>query len=469
MDRLPGVLLVEDTATLARVYAEYLRQEPIRLTSVATGAEALERLRADRPTCVLLDLKLPDMDGFDILRIIRQEQLAHAVIVITAHGSVNIAVEAMQAGATDFLVKPFTAERLVVTVRNAVEQASLRTIVAAYRDTYDRREYCGFVGSSLPMQAVYRILESAAASKATVFVTGESGTGKELTAEAVHVRSPRRDGPFIAINCGAIPGELMESEIFGHVRGAFTGALANRDGAATRADGGTLFLDEICEMPLPLQTKLLRFIQTGRFQKVGGGVDESVDVRFVCATNRDPWEEVVAGRFREDLYYRLHVIPVHLPPLRERGDDVLEIARHVLQRISGEEDKDFQDFSAKALSIMRAYDWPGNVRELENMLRSVVVLHEGNVIDSGMLPPRITGGGNRAVQYPAAEMVDVPVQPPAQARSPQEIQPLRVTERRVIEHAIEVCNGNIPQAAKALDVSPSTLYRKLAAWEKDGD
>ena len=456
-DRAPDVLLVEDTPSLARIYAEYLRNEPIRLHSAETGAEALAFLREKRPICVLLDIKLPDMDGIDILRIIRQERLSSSVVIITAHGSVNIAVEAMQAGATDFLVKPFSAERLTVTLRNALEQASLRTIVETYRDTYDQREYCGFIGSSLPLQAVYRILESAASSKATVFVTGESGTGKELAAEAIHSRSPRRGQPFVAINCGAIPGELMESEIFGHIRGAFTGAVANRDGAATRANGGTLFLDEICEMPLPLQTKLLRFIQTGRFQKVGGGEDESVDVRFVCATNRDPWKEVEAGRFREDLYYRLHVIPVHLPPLRDRGDDVIDIARQVLLRIAAEEGKAFRKFTDDALDLLRTGPWSGNVRELENVLRGAVVLHEGEEINAAMLPVRRgvgihreTSGAERAAAMP----------PP-----PIKVEPLRVAERRLVEAALAEFDGNIPKAARALEISPSTLYRKLAAWE----
>ena len=289
-----------------------------------------------------------------------------------------------------------------------------------------------------------------------MFVTGESGTGKELAAEAIHSRSPRRGQPFVAINCGAIPGELMESEIFGHIRGAFTGAVANRDGAATRANGGTLFLDEICEMPLPLQTKLLRFIQTGRFQKVCGGEDESVDVRFVCATNRDPWQEVEAGRFREDLYYRLHVIPVHLPPLRDRGDDVIDIARQVLLRIAAEEGKAFRNFTDDALDLLRAGPWSGNVRELENVLRGAVVLHEGEEINAAMLPVR----RGTAPYREAAEMEWPAVMPP-----PVKIEPLRVAERRLVEAALAEFDGNIPKAARALEISPSTLYRKLAAWD----
>ncbi|MEQ8709570.1 MAG: sigma-54 dependent transcriptional regulator [Rhodospirillales bacterium] len=466
-DPRPDILLVEDTLSLARVYGEYLRDEPITLQTVATGAEALEAMRRLRPAAVLLDLKLPDMDGLDILRIIRQDDLADMVIVITAHGSVNVAVGAMQAGATDFIVKPFTADRLIVTLRNALEQASLRTIVATYRDTFDRREYCRFIGSSLPMQAVYRIIESAASSRATVFVTGESGTGKELAAEAVHSRSPRSTQALVAINCGAIPGELMESEIFGHVKGAFTGAVSNRDGAATRADKGTLFLDEICEMPMPLQTKLLRFIQTGTFQRVGGGADETVDVRFICATNRDPWKEVLAGRFREDLYYRLHVIPVLLPPLRDRDSDVLDIADHVLARVCKEEGKSFTGFDDDARLALQQYDWPGNVRELENTLRNVVVLNDDQQVSLAMLPERIataTQADPDRRQTLTRRATDNSHRVAAPA--PQPVEPLHIVERRAIEAAISQMGGNIPKAAEALDVSPSTLYRKLAAWQE---
>ncbi|NBB82637.1 MAG: response regulator, partial [Alphaproteobacteria bacterium] len=371
------ILLVEDTPSLARIYVEYLKKPGFAVETADTGAAALAVIDARMPRVVLLDLQLPDMNGMDILRRIREQELPVAVIVITAHGSVNVAVEAMRAGAYDFLVKPFTAERLVVTVRNTLERTRLERIVETYRDDLARDRFHGFIGASLGMQAVYRIIDSAASSKATVFITGESGTGKEVCAEAIHRSSPRSGGPFVALNCGAIPGELMESEMFGHVKGAFTGAVADREGAATRADGGTLFLDEICELPLDLQTKLLRFIQTGTVQKVGGTTPERVDIRIVCATNRDPLREVEAGRFREDLYYRLHVIPVHVPPLRERGADVLQIAEHFLTDYAAEEGRRFERFADDASARLAAYHWPGNVRQLQNVVRNIVVLHDG--------------------------------------------------------------------------------------------
>jgi two-component system repressor protein LuxO len=361
----------------------------------------------------------------------------------------------MRAGAADFLLKPFPAERLTVTVANAVERALLRREVQALSAAQGRAAFCGFIGASAPMQAVYRILETAAPSRATVFITGESGTGKELAAEAVHRLSPRRDRPFVAINCAALPKDLIESEIFGHVRGAFTGAVADRIGAAQAADGGTLFLDELGEMELGLQAKLLRFVQTGSFQPVGAAAARRTDVRFVCATNRDPLAEVREGRFREDLYYRLHVVPVPLPPLRERGEDVLAIARHFLARFAEEEGKGFVRFAPDAEAALRAHRWPGNVRELENAVRTAVVLHEGEAVTAAMLP--------LALQAPPPPAARAP-QPAAAPDPARRIRPLSVVEREAIEEAVALCGGNIPKAAAFLGISPSTLYRKRAAW-----
>ena len=322
-----NVLLVEDSMSLATVYMQYLTKQPCNITHVMSGQEALDLIDKQTPNAVLLDLELPDMNGREILAHIQEQAIPTAVIIITSHGSVDIAVEVMRAGAVDFIEKPCTAERINVTLENALRRQNLEEFVELHR----RDHYHGFVGASLPMQTVYHIIDSAATSKATVFITGESGTGKEVCAQAVHDASPRHDKPFVALNCAAIPRDLMESEIFGHARGAFTGAVSAREGAAAKAHGGSLFLDEICEMDMDLQSKLLRFIQTSTFQKVGSNTLQSVDIRFVCATNRDPMEEVRAGRFREDLYYRLHVIPIDLPPLRQREDDVILIAYHLLE------------------------------------------------------------------------------------------------------------------------------------------
>jgi two-component system repressor protein LuxO len=462
-----SILLVEDSASLAIVYQQYLSGESFDVRHVATGAEAVETLKAAAPDILLLDLRLPDMSGMDILRQLHDAGSTTSAIVITAHGSVDIAVDAMRFGVFDFLVKPFDAKRLLVTVRNCAEQRKLRAMVEVYHRNYDRDAYHGFLGRSLGMQTVYRIIDSAAPSKATVFITGESGTGKEVCAEAIHQQSPRRDRPFVALNCAAIPRELMESEIFGHTKGAFTGASAERRGAASEADGGTLFLDEICEMELDLQSKLLRFIQTGTFQRVGSGKVEKVDVRFICATNRDPLVEVEAGRFREDLFYRLHVIPVHLPPLRERDDDALLIARHLLAQFAREEGKDFVRYSGEAAAALGAYSWPGNVRELQNVVRNVVVLHNGAEVGVEMLPATLRARTPAKPERPPAQG---PRQEPTPSDTPpsRQVRPLWIVEKEAIEAAIEASDGNVPRAAALLEISASTIYRKLKTWSDSG-
>ena len=334
------VLIVEDSASLALGYAAQLEDAGHEVSLCETLAAARREIAAQFFDVILLDLQLPDGDGltlFDALPI----TAAPSVIVITADGSLSRAISAMRLGAYDFLVKPVAGSRLLSTVESAAEQSG--TAAPATEETQKPETsiaadgFHGFIGRSPAMRAVYRTIESVADSRATVFVTGESGTGKEVTAEAIHAASNRKSGPFVAINCGAIPENLLESELFGHVKGAFTGAVENRIGAAKAADGGTLFLDEICEMDLKLQVKLLRFLQTGMIQRVGSSAVEPVNVRIVCATNRDPEHEVVEGRFREDLYYRLNVIPIALPPLRERGEDIALIAKNLAQRIAKEE------------------------------------------------------------------------------------------------------------------------------------
>jgi len=324
-------------------------------------------------------------------------------------------------------------------------------------------ESCGtnfesFVGASPAMKAVYRAIENAARSKASVFVSGETGTGKELCTQAIHRRGPRRNKPLIALDCGAIPRDLMESEVFGHAKGAYTGATQARAGAARLAHGGTLFLDEICELAPALQAKLLRFLQTGSFRPLGSDRTESVDIRLVCATNRDPLAEIAAGRLREDLYYRIHVVPVHLPPLRERRADILPIARHFLATFARQEGADFESFSPAAEARLEAHHWPGNVRQLQNVVHSALVLHRGRRVTADMLSnqldspcparPRARGSGNAAPVNGA-------------------IRPLRAVERELIEAAIARCGGNVVEAAKLLKIDPSTIYRKRSGWIQD--
>ena len=453
--RIPRVLLVEDDPDLAWTYARFLRDQPVALEHAASGRAALARLEQAPPAIVLLDLGLPDMDGRRLLEHLVAQRPAPVILVITGLASIDVAVRALQAGAHDFLAKPIPAERLVVTVRNALERHRLSNLVEVYRRDFARDRFHGFVGGSLAMQAVYRIVESAARSTATVFITGESGTGKELCARAIHACSPRRDKPFIALNCSAIPRDLMESELFGHAKGAFTGAIGARAGAARLAHGGSLFLDEICELDRGLQAKLLRFVQFGSVQPVGGDQAVRVDVRLICATNRDPLREVEAGRCREDLYYRLHVVPIHLPPLREREDDILGLAYHFLESLGREEGKGFQSIAPMAEAVLASYAWPGNVRQLENVIRNIVVLHEGPVVQREMLPPPLDG---LAVSEQA---------PTARIRSADGrngIRPLWQAERAAIEEALERCGGNVAEAAALLQISPSTIYRKREAW-----
>ncbi|MBH9739608.1 quorum-sensing sigma-54 dependent transcriptional regulator LuxO [Vibrio navarrensis] len=446
------LLMVEDTASVAALYRSYLTPLGIDINIVGTGRDAIESLKHRIPDLILLDLRLPDMTGMDVLHAVKASHPDVPIIFMTAHGSIDTAVEAMRHGSQDFLIKPCEADRLRVTVNNAIRKTSKLKNEA---DSPANQNYQGFIGSSQKMQQVYRTIDSAASSKASIFITGESGTGKEVCAEAIHAASRRGDKPFIAINCAAIPKDLIESELFGHVKGAFTGAATDRQGAAELADGGTLFLDELCEMDLDLQTKLLRFIQTGTFQKVGSSKMKSVDVRFVCATNRDPWKEVQEGRFREDLYYRLYVIPLHLPPLRERGEDVIEIAYSLLGYMSHEEGKNFVRFSPQVIDRFNEYEWPGNVRQLQNVLRNIVVLNNGKEITLEMLPPPLNQPLARSENRLFKELEPVSV---------TDIYPLWMTEKMAIEQAIKACDGNIPRAAGYLDVSPSTIYRKLQTW-----
>jgi len=455
------ILLVEDSPSLAVVYRQYLEKQNHSVEMVDCGQGALDALERQIPKVILLDIQLPDINGLEVLKVIKERQLPSQVIIITAHGTVEIAVSAMQNGAFDFLTKPFDAARLNVTVNNALEHYKLTQIAETFQEEFARETFHDFIGSSIAMQRVYRIIESAAPSKATVFITGESGTGKELCASALHNQSPRKSKPFVAINCAAIPKDLIESEIFGHVKGAFSGAIKDRQGAAANANGGTLFLDEVCEMELELQTKLLRFIQTGTFQRVGSDQVHEVDIRFVCATNRDPLQEVKEGRFREDLYYRLHVIPIVLPPLREREDDILQIANAFLKQYSQDEQRNFNSFDANCHIRLLNYEWPGNIRQLQNIIRNVVVLNQGDTVTVEMLPPPLDEVVQNSLQSVSYSPVSSDLE---QEQEAKDIIPLWMVEKGAIDRAIAICDGNIPKAASMLEISASTIYRKKQSW-----
>lgn len=452
MSTRPLLLLVEDDELLARAYMAFLSRLPCpcETAHVASSGEALAFIEQRRPELLLLDLLLPDMHGIELMRVLNERGLACPTIVVTVENSAEVAVNAMQAGALDYLLKPLSPERLVTTVRNTLEGLNLKARLHDYEVALPDAGYEGFIGNAPVMRVLYRLIDNAAASDASVFITGESGTGKDVCAEAIHNRGRRADKPLIAINCAAIPRELMESELFGHQRGAFTGADRNREGAIALADGGTLFFDEVCELNLDLQAKLLRFVESRTYRPVGGGQERAADVRIICATNRDPLAEVHAGRFREDLYYRLYVIPITLPPLRDRHEDILLLARHFLDRFAREEGKDFTGFSDGAEVELLAYPWPGNVRQLQNVIRRVVVMQSGGAVDALMLPAT-----------PATESTPVPLGGASRAA---QIRPLWEQERAIIERAIALCGGNVIEAAARLGISDSTIYRKRARW-----
>ena len=450
------ILLIEDTPSLQMIYKAALTRANFAVESCGTAAEGMAAFHRLGSSVVLLDLMLPDRAGLEVMQELLTIAPQTCVIVITANGSINKAVEMMRAGAHEFLVKPFDDQRLIAAVENARRALHHRpkTTEDAVIDVLPP-----FIGHSPKMLRVYDKIRSVAGSMATVFITGESGTGKELCAEAVHQASARAAGPFVALNCGAIPVDLLESEVFGHLRGSFTGAISDKLGAAAAADGGTLFLDEICEMDLNLQTKLLRFLQTSTITPVGATKPRKINVRIICATNRNPLEEVRLGRFREDLYYRLHVVPIHLPPLRERDDDVNEIAEKLVVQMAREEGHEFSGLSPRVRELFRTLPWPGNVRQLINVLRNVVVLNTGPLVTPDMLPPDLLA------ERPAhAAPPDVAPNHPALGDLAGRT--LARIERIVIEDTLARHNGSVPKAARELDVSASTLYRKLDAWAK---
>ncbi|MEZ8285382.1 sigma-54-dependent Fis family transcriptional regulator [Vibrio splendidus] len=497
----PKVLLVEDSTSLAVLYKQYVKDEPYDIFHVETGAEAKTFIERHSPQLVILDLKLPDMPGEEVLDWISENEIPTAVVIATAHGSVNIAVDLIQRGAEDFLEKPIQADRLKTSVRLHLKRAKLENLVDDMQSKFDRDRFHNFIGSCLPMQAVYKIIDSVAPTTASVFINGESGTGKEVCAEAIHQESQRNSKPFVAINCGAIPRDLMESEIFGHVKGAFTGATTDRKGAAMQAHGGTLFLDELCEMELEMQKKLLRFLQTGTFTPLGGNREIKVDIRIICATNRDPLVEVEEGRFREDLYYRVHVVPIEMPTLRERGSDIVTLSNHFLKLYAKQDKKKFKSIDKETQNLLKRYAWPGNVRQLQNIIRNIVVLNNETSVTKDMLPPpinkvdvatpsksvtpiRVAAPQTAVVEAPEAKLP--PITPeeleqssvvpannnqitPVFTTSQGAIRPMWQIEREAIQHAINYCDGNVLNAAVLLELSPSTVYRKKQAWESEDE
>lgn len=451
----PPILLVEDTPSLQTLYEAVLGSAGYEVRTAADAETGLAAFRALRHRIVVLDLMLPDRDGLDLMQDMLALAPETAVIVITSDGSISRAVQAMRGGAHEFLVKPFEESRLLGAIENALAAAAPEGAAALRSPGGPTGE---FIGSSQPMREVYGMIRSVARSMATVFITGESGTGKELCARAVHGQSTRAGGPFVALDCGAIEPQLLDSEVFGHLSGSIAGAVSDKPGAAAAADGGTLFLDRICELDLNLQAKLLQFLQTATIQPIGAAMPRKVNTRIICATNRDPREAVRRREFREDLYYRLHVVPIHMPALHDRGKDIVEIAEAALARYSAEERRGFRSFDDEVKELFLRHPWPGNVRELLNVIRTIVVLNEGPRVTLGMLPADF----HRETEGVAEEVVRE--RQPRFALDGLIGRPLAEIERLIIEETIARHDGSVTKAARVLDVAASTIYRKLDVW-----
>ncbi|MBI2460430.1 MAG: sigma-54-dependent Fis family transcriptional regulator [Candidatus Rokubacteria bacterium] len=449
------ILVVDDEENMVHFLTKLLANEGYGVEGVRSGTEALERIKEMSYDLVLCDLRLPGADGIEVLKAVRETLPEAAVVVITAYGTIPSAIEAMRAGAYDYVTKPFRAHEILAVVDKALERIRLRREVQYLRRMVEQRfGFGGLVGKSKPMQEVYTQIEKVAAARGAVLIQGESGTGKELVAKAIHHASPRRSDPFVVIDCGAIPEPLQESELFGHVKGAFTGAIATKRGLFEEAHGGTLFLDEVAELAPSLQAKLLRALQDGEIRRVGDTRVIQVDVRVIAATNRDLDEEVRQGAFREDLYYRLTVFPIRLPPLRERREDIPLLVEHCLGRMAEEADGKPKRLSPDALRVLTSYSWPGNVRELEHVLERAALLSEEEVITERDLPPHLTAPQNElAVTLPE----DALGLPGTTARI------IREVERELIRRALARTANNRTEAARLLGISRRALLYKLKA------
>jgi two-component system, NtrC family, response regulator PilR len=408
--RAPRVLVVDDESSMRQWLQIALRKDGYEVFTAQNGREALDLLRhPDRRIDLLLsDIRMPDMSGVDVLREARTIDSDLVVFMMTAFASTDTAVEAMRLGATDYFTKPFNVDELRLKVRQQLEARRLKEEnVLLKRALNARYEFSNMIGRSGVMLEVFRMVETIARTTSTVLITGESGTGKDLVARAIHYNSLRREQPFVALNCGALPETLLESELFGHVRGAFTGADTNKKGLIEVAERGSIFLDEIGEMNATMQVKLLRVLQDRRFRRLGGTEESQADIRIIAATNQDLPRLVADGRFREDLYYRINVIPMHLPPLRERREDIPLLAGHFLEKYASQMEKDIHSISHEAMTLLEAYAWPGNVRELENVIERAVAFEQTPVVLPETLPAQVrSGSGEREAVTAVAPLTD---------------------------------------------------------------
>jgi len=441
------ILIVDDEAGVRSSLAAVLRDEGYLVETAESGEACLERTARETPDVILLDIWLPGLDGLATLERLRERRVDAEVIMISGHASVEAAVRATKLGAFDFIEKPLSIDKTVLAVRNALRQRRLEVENRQLRARVDRRLV--IVGASQTMEQLREHVAMAAPSNGRVLISGENGTGKELVARQIHALSHRHTGPFIEVNCAAIPEELIESELFGHARGAFTGAVADRRGKFEIASGGTLFLDEVGDMSIKTQAKVLRALQEQVVEPVGGQQSVKVDVRVIAATNKDLATEIRHARFREDLYFRLNVIPIFVPPLRERGDDVIRLAQHFVAEFSREYGRRPKNLSAAAMDILRAYRWPGNVRELRNTIERLMIMVPGEIIEPTDLAFLDVGAS------PAKVIAEEKVGPLFEARD--------AWERNYIVTALAAFDGNISRTADALGLERSNLYKKMRA------
>ncbi len=459
------VLIVDDEKNIRRTFKMVLETEGFVVSVAETGEQALELFHQDKPDAVILDVQLPGIDGIETLRRLKDGDGELPVIMISGHGTIATAVEATRSGAFDFVEKPLSRERLLVAVRNALKVQSLGREVRALRARDMKRHL--MVGESPPVQAIRAQIEQVAPTSARILITGESGTGKELVARAVHEASDRSKGPFVKVNCAAIPEELIESELFGAVKGAYTGATRSRDGKFLQADTGTLFLDEIGDMSLKAQAKVLRALQEGEIERVGGSKTVHVDVRVLAATNKDLPAEVQAGSFREDLYFRLNVVPVHVPPLRERRLDIPLLAEHFLATYLDENGLPQRNFAPEAVKLLESLPWPGNIRELSNAVERLAILSTGASIGPQDLARCGVGGdmpsagqGNADDALPDAGLFE----PAAVMAAGGLVAARQDFEKRCIRAALAEAGGNVSQAARLLGIDRTNLHKKIQSY-----
>lgn len=448
------LLVVDDEPSMREFLEIMLSQEGYQVRTASTGEEGVKAYRAEEPDLVLTDVKMPGMSGLDLIREIHSLDPAAPVIAITAYASADDAVRAVREGAYDYLSKPFQIEDLRIIIRNALEARRLRRENLELRRSIEGRyRFADIVGKSHEMVEIFDLISRVAPSKAGVLIMGESGTGKELIAKAVHYNSPRTDKPFVTINCTAIPENLLESEMFGHQKGSFTGAVSNKAGLVEAAHTGSLFLDEIGEIPQSIQVKLLRFLQEREFRRVGGTDDKKIDVRVIAATNKNLEEEMEAGNFREDLYYRLNVIRIRLPPLREREEDIPLLVDHFLKKFSKEQGKKIEKVSSLAMRVLCNYSYPGNVRELENIIERCVTLEQSDQLTAENLPQKLfESAGSVCI----GGELDIPPDGIDINRTMEDM------EKKLISRALDISSGNRPRAAKLLGISFRSLrYRML--------